>query len=259
MANAKTKGARIALEQELARWVVSDRRVRLFLRDDDATDATPALARLADISALRNIPLLLAAIPKFATAKLAIFLDEQPLITPCVHGYAHTNHAPASEKKMELGDHRALDIVIGELTAGRNKLQEMFGSKLSNLLVPPWNRISEDVARAAVGSGFTGISGFGWQLTNQDQVWVNTHVDIINWKSGKANKSLDVVLTELTTNLAIARENNYAPLGILTHHLVHDDSGWAMLDALFLLLEELAATEWLAADDLVGGNGAGEL
>jgi len=237
-----------ALTAELAIWSKEGRTPRLFLRDDDAVDITPALDRLAKLIAQWNIPLLLAIIPNYATAELAKFVATNPLITPAVHGYAHKNHAPPDEKKIELGDHRPDDIVIGELKTGREILHQMFGTRLSDLLVPPWNRISENVARAALRSGFSGISGFGWSKPSKSRV--NTHIDIIDWKNGKANKTIDMITGELATNLAIAREHNWAGVGILTHHLVHDENGWEVLGEFLSLIAMTDDFEWVVANKL---------
>jgi hypothetical protein len=250
MRESGVKIASDALSEELEKWTASNQIPRLFLRDDDAVELTPALSRLTGLCEQWNIPLLLAIIPKFANDDLGAFVSERVLLTPAVHGYSHANYAGDSEKNTELGAHRPLNEVLSELELGRDKLGEMFGKRLSKILVPPWNRIGDQVALRIAEAGFYGISGFGWKIPVSNVVWVNTHIDIIEWKRGKTAKSFEDVVTELVRHLKTAREREFSPVGILTHHLKHDEKSWDMIAGLFHLLGARASVEWARADDL---------
>jgi hypothetical protein len=57
------------------------------------------------------------------------------------HGYAHRNHAPPDERKMELGRHRDVETTIADLARGRDVLERSLGERFFDILVPPWNRI----------------------------------------------------------------------------------------------------------------------
>jgi len=46
-----------------------------------------------------------------------------------------------------------------------------------------------------------------------------------------------------------ARLGNRHPIGILTHHLDHDESAWKFLDALFQAT--VTDAHWCAADQLI--------
>lgn len=118
------------------------RTVQLWLRDDDAIAPTAALSLLLDLSARWNAPMTIAAIPANATTALARLLIELPLISVAVHGWDHTNHAPASEKKQELGLHRGEEAVLARLAEGLERIAGLFGDRAVPLLVPPWNRIA---------------------------------------------------------------------------------------------------------------------
>ncbi len=131
-----------AIDEELARWREAGREPVLWWRDDDATDATPALDRLLDLQREAKVPLALAIVPANATAALAERLAQTPGVDLLQHGYAHTNHAPAPDKKMELGPHRPAMFVLGELGTGRMALERLFGNRVLPVLVPPWNRIA---------------------------------------------------------------------------------------------------------------------
>src|SRR6185503_10324812 len=87
-------------------------------RDDDAETVTPALDRLLLLAGRHGLPLALAVVPKRATEDLANRLASEPNVGVLQHGWGHHNHAPAGERKMELGDHRPLGEVVWELRTG---------------------------------------------------------------------------------------------------------------------------------------------
>jgi len=236
-----------ALYGELEKW--GESKPRLFLRDDDAFDATEALEKLISPCEDFNVPLLLATIPKPATRQLAERIRTTSLVTGAVHGYCHKNHSPKGEKTCELGRHRPLEEVLGELREGRAKLLDLFDGKLSDLLVPPWNRIHDEIIAEIEQLGFRGLSADGWLKQPMPVKTVNAHVDIMHWSGGKISREHNWVLDKLTVNLEIARQKGNRAVGILSHHLAHDDKAWAMLRKLFKLLND--KVEWVAADILI--------
>src|SRR5262245_24753752 len=168
------------LEAELARWQNAGRVADLWLRDDDAVQPTSALDRLVNASAGAAIPLTLAVIPARVERSLAERVASEPALTAAVHGWAHANHAPADEKKQELGPHRAADIVLGELSDARIIVDSLFGAAALPMLVPPWNRIDPALLPSLAGIGFTAVSAFGRAKTAPIRT-LNTHVDLIDW------------------------------------------------------------------------------
>jgi hypothetical protein len=238
-----------ALESELLEWQAAGKTPRFFLRDDDAIEDTPALRRLFDASERAAAPLLLASIPAHAQPSLGRAVRGFALATGAVHGHAHSNHAPAGQKPCELDQYRPLDVVLGELRHDREKLLDLFGGRLSGLLVPPWNRIHDAVAEHVHEAGFTGISAHGWltQPPVHRLASVNAHIDIVHWSGGRKGRDWAWMETELARALREARLRGYRAIGILTHHLVHDDQAW-------LVLEETIAFAahngigWVAAD-----------
>ena len=89
------------LEQALD--VAGDTPVEFWLRDDDAVGDTQHLRRLAAWAQKHATEVLLAVIPASIESSLAPALRELKHLRPCVHGWAHRNHAPPGEKKQELG------------------------------------------------------------------------------------------------------------------------------------------------------------
>ncbi len=222
------------LVDELARWVDAGLSPRLWLRDDDAVAPTPGLERLIALSAHCQAPVLLAVIAEPAQAALAERLADVVLLRPCQHGYAHRNHAGEGERAVELGGQRSLEVIGHELAAGRQRLIALFGDRLSRILVPPWNRIDENLVGRLPALGFSTLSTFGPPrfdgIAGLEEL--NCHVDLIDWRGGRVGKSPERLEGELVSAFALAREEGGRAVGFLTHHLAHDAQAWASLDTL---------------------------
>ena len=69
-----------------------------------------------------------------------------------------------------------------------------------------------------------------------------THVDIMDWRArtGRTAGEVDADLANWIARLA----DDAQPLGLLTHHLAHDETAWAVLDALLELLAGHPAAAW---------------
>ncbi len=237
------------LEAELCKWRAAGRRPLLWWRDDDAVAVTPELERLAQITGNANVDVLLAVIPAHVDGGLAEYLAQQDHLKPCLHGWSHENHAPAGEKKCELGHHRELDVVLDEIAAGRQRLSDLFGSGFVPVLVPPWNRMRKDLAARLCEAGIRAFSTFSHKRSHPE-IQVNTHVDVMNWKAagGAAGKATDQVLDELAAALGTSRANGGYPVGVLTHHLVHDEAAWSSLSCLLAYAE----LEWVPFEEALG-------
>lgn len=247
--------ARDAFEAELAAWQVDGRRPRLFWRDDDAVADTQQLRRLIALAERHEAPLLVAAIPAHAEPSLGALLRASARTTGAVHGWAHADHAPVGEKPCEIGRHRPLETVLGELRAGREKLGDMLDGRVSGLLVPPWNRIHDEVLAHIGEAGFAGVSTHGWADARVPAATVNVHVDNIHWSGGRVGREAEWIFAELARNLGEARRRGHRAVGVLTHHLAHDEKAWAGIET---ILEHLGhgRADWVAADDLLGETAA---
>src|SRR5579859_2543429 len=116
-----------ALEAELDIWQAAGRTASFWWRDDDAIAATSALDRLLGLA--EDIPVALAVIPANAEAGLGERLARTPGVAVLQHGWRHANHAPAGERKSELGSHRPLSQRLDELRLGGERLHALFGPR----------------------------------------------------------------------------------------------------------------------------------
>jgi peptidoglycan/xylan/chitin deacetylase (PgdA/CDA1 family) len=226
------------IERELGRWHRGGLTPRFWLRDDDATRPTPALDRLLGLIRASDVPVLLAVIPADATEALAETIRDEPLVTPAVHGYAHRRHTADGAPPMELGGERPVAEILAELRTGRARLRDLFGERLSGILVPPWNRLSRKVAARLHEIGFTALSTNSWHEDGSFLPQLNTHIDIVDWANGRRGRTVEWAMRELLRRLKQARKRGGAPLGILAHHLFHDEQAWATLEALIRYLKE---------------------
>ena len=218
------------LARELARWRAEGRALPLWWRDDDAVAPTPALEQLMALSDRLGLPLHLAVIPEPATEALADICRGLLGVVPMVHGWAHANHAAQGQKKAEFGAPR--EGQAKEAAAGLARLRALFDDDLLAVFVPPWNRLDAALLPALAGMGFAGISTFtprAARLEAPGLVQINAHVDPIDWRGGGGLLPEDALLARITETLAARRTgatDATEPLGLLTHHLVHDAALW---------------------------------
>jgi hypothetical protein len=217
----------VALLDEAA---TEGRTLQFWWRDDDAEDVTPALERLLSLASRFDLPLALAIVPKGATGTLAARLKQETRVAVLQHGWAHANHAAESEKKIELGGTQPLSETLDELRRGRALLQSLMGEKLLPTLVPPWNRIANDVRERLPDLGFTGLSTAGPADTEHQ---VNTHLDIFAWRPARRPLTRAEAYSRLSAEVERRIAGSDEPIGILTHHLVHEDASWALLEEIF--------------------------
>lgn len=237
------------LPEALGRWRDAGRRPNFWLRDDDAIEPTPALDRLVALTAKYDVPLGLAVIPAHAGEALARHVADKPHVTALVHGWSHDNHAPLRDKKQELGLHRPAGIVLGELAQALRRIEYLFGARSAPLLVPPWNRIDVGLIPQLTGLGYRGLSVFGPPKPAPIRI-VNSTVDIIDWHGTRGCRDHGVLVGEIVEQLDAALANpGQPPIGVLTHHLVHDEAAWDFLERLFEV--EARSGHWRSVNELL--------
>jgi len=234
------------LREAFRRAAEAGRPARLWLRDDDAVRVTPALERLADITSAVHVPVVLSVIPQPAEDDLGVWVQERPYLSAAVHGYAHRNHAPEGAKRQELGRYRPLAVTKAELLAGRERIAALFGAHALPMLVPPWNNIDPTLIPELPSLGFRCLSAFGPESGYARAPGlriVNTHVDPIDWRGTRGCRPHEQLAAELLRLVQGQEPAPSAPIGVLTHHLAHDDDAWAFIERLIETAHGLARWE----------------
>lgn len=236
---------------ELARWDHAGRTASFWLRDDDAVAPAAALDRLLDITRGPAVPLALAVIPAHTGQALAGRLSDEPHASVLVHGWSHDNHAPDGAKKQELGLQRPRDIVLGELTEGLSAISRLHAARALPVLVPPWNRIEPALIADLVPLGFAALSVFGRPKPASIRM-LNANVDIMDWHGTRRCRDHGVLVGEIVARLEQARMHGADPVGLLTHHLVHDEMAWSFLENLFEITARHRACRWRSVAEMLG-------
>lgn len=222
------------LRSELDCWSAAGRQIRLWLRDDDAIAASPALDRLATLPERHGLPVLLAVIPMLAEPSLGRALRQMPLLRPCQHGTWHRNHAEPPAKKSEFGPSRDAVELDAEIATASRHLADVLETAPLPVFVPPWNRIDPAHAARLPALGFHALSCFrGYRLRPEGGPrLINTALDIIDWTS-RTGRRADDLLAECCRLLGSLRAegDGDTAFGLLLHHRDHDEMAWGFLDA----------------------------
>lgn len=248
------------VRHELDRWAAAGLRVRLWWRDDDAGADTPQLRRLAALARRYDLPVGLASIPQRIEPSLpAAVTDERGALVPQVHGLAHINHA-TPRRPAEFGPERPRTAVEAELSQALKGFRAAFPDA-APVFVPPFNRIGAQVVRALPDLGFSGLSAWperperlliryldaGGVLppvprrAAARRFRIDAHISVIAWEGGAHAADAERLGRWTAALLKLRRlgcADAGAPVGLLTHHLDHDEQIWTLTER---VLETLAA------------------
>lgn len=221
------------------------RKVSFWWRDDDAIEPTLALDRMLEIANRHEVDIALAVIPKTATEVLAERIADEPHAWVLQHGWQHQNfqRKDLGEKAAELGTRRDPAELMPQLAEGRRRLDILFGGKFIPAMVPPWNRIAPEISRRLPEIGLAGLSSFTWFNFPRAQQ-VQSHVDIIKWKKHVRFIGWDSARLRFDLQLTRRRNTGGEPLGLLTHHLVHDDGCFEFLEEFLAIAAHHEGADW---------------
>lgn len=228
--------------------------VRFWWRDDDAGRAHPRLDRLLGLARTLELPLALAVVPAWLEPAVAAAILATPEAAVLQHGWAHADHARPGERKIELGGAADRAELAACLREGSRRLVEAFGRRALPVLVPPWNRIAPDVVGMLPGLGFRVLSV--WDEGDLGPMpaglaRLDVHVDPIDWRRGRRWMGLAAFARLLADRIAAADR----PIGLVTHHLVTDESAWAELERVLRVLRDHPRARLMPVECLVQGVG----
>ena len=229
-----------SLRTELGRWREAGQRPRLCWRDDDARTATRRLHRLIVQAARAELPLCLAVIPDGLDPDLSVAVQPYEQIAVLQHGLRHVDDTGAPS---EFRPDEPAAQVAARLTQGWSAL-EHFPRRLP-VYVPPWNALSPNVEAALPLSGHQAVSAWGG-LSRPGRV--DVHLDLMRWRGGARFAGSERVLHRLAGLLRSRRRASLweEPIGLLTHHLVHDEAAWRFLDQFLLFPPIQDCVDWPA-------------
>ncbi len=265
------------LEHELAKWKGQGLKARFWLRDDDAIRVTPALNRLADVADKFKKRIGLAVIPaKLEQSLIDALRNDQHHFFPMCHGLHHANYGTVFAPD-EFGPARSIDALRRDAAEALKIFMSAFPST-APYFVPPYCMISKTFEQELAQIGFAGLSNVPSTvarklsslnartgllplnllptvstLVTAGSSDLSVHIDLIDWKRKSAHSRVNIeakVLGELRM-----RRKHYispdTPIGILAHHLVHDNQIWLALEDLLAFLDSHEAAEFPALESLI--------
>ena len=234
------------LEHELAIWRRAWKAPVLWWRDDDCREPTWQLDRLLYLRA--GLPITLAVIPDRDLGPLAKRLEGAEGVSIAQHGVDHENRLPEPGPRSEFPTDTTQEAVNAQVTAGRARLTAAGLAPL--VFVPPWNEADHRLKAAILAAGYSTYSVGIYGEASPDLKHIGAQVDVLRWK-GKPHfrgqrRIFDALRSELEQRRLSGRFDE--PIGLLTHHLVHDESTWAFLDWFFKFSR--SRFEWRSLDSL---------
>jgi hypothetical protein len=224
---------------ELARWKAAGHAPTFWWRDDDARRPTPALDRLLALSARFDAPITIAAVPDGDVAALAQACRGVPHAELAIHGFRHENRAPPGRPSGEVNDQDGLAEVMSDLGAAMEAFRR--AGVTPRLFVPPWNNAHPTLKQALELQGLQ-LSCYGEMRRAAEPGRLDAHLDFMRWKPRARFRGAVRFLLRARRLLAERRLNGAwdQPLGLLTHHLDHDEPAWRFLEAFLPVAKPVA-------------------
>jgi hypothetical protein len=257
-------------QRELDCWACQGLQATFWVRDDDAVRTSDPLARLHDLAEKHDITIGLAVIPAGLHPSLPEYIRRDGRrFHPMCHGWRHVNHARTGRRPGEFGRDRPTSSLVDDARLAQRAFSRYF-SDTEAVFVPPFGRISRTLVTVLPEIGFSGISGAaGWlerklsrladwnihvprvaSLCRSHVPRLDVQIDPIDWRGRTAHDP--AVISQALVRCLRARRSGLLdsklPIGLVTHHLDHDESVWLACDALLQLLRRHEATNFLHVD-----------
>lgn len=206
--------------------------IGFWWRDDDLDQSSPALLQMLDVLQENGVTPLLATVPGRLHPS-AIEATAPYSVRFALHGWMHQSHSTPPAKKSEYGPERPMALRLSEIKDGRLKISVAAGDRALPWFVPPWNRIDEALLPYLPEQGIEVLSAFETLSKPVREVAglsrLDTHVDLIDWKSGQRPLSSDGICFALADWVERRLEDitqTHKPIGVLSHHLVTANESW---------------------------------
>jgi peptidoglycan/xylan/chitin deacetylase (PgdA/CDA1 family) len=134
----------------------------IFFRADDVAAPGRNFAKLMDIFRRHRVPLCLAVVPAWLTARRWQYLkglgaEESSLWCWHQHGWRHVNHE-IDGKKQEFGASRSRLDIKRDLVQGKRRLEDLMEAEFFPVFTPPWNRCSFSTLQLLRELGYAAVS-----------------------------------------------------------------------------------------------------
>jgi hypothetical protein len=244
--------SRLLLALELRAWRRADQCAVLWWRDDDAGAATDSLRRLLALATQHDVPLALAVIPADSTPQTVALVNATPGVTVLQHGVDHRNALPEPGPRGQFVDDADAGSMARAILSARAAIS-LF-QKRASVYVPPWNRIQPQLERALRLAGIAALSANG---DPGHTGRIDVHVDILRWKGQARFRGSGRVYDRLRRELRQRRRHGAwtRPIGLLTHHLDHDQRAWRFLERLFAWTNWNRSTRWISVSEALKAAG----
>jgi hypothetical protein len=248
----------LSLVLEAGRWRRAGYTARLWWRDDDAAGASARLDQLLRISWESGTPLTLAVVPSGDMASLGARLAGVSLVSVAQHGVDHQNRRTGPAAGEFPHDWPQGDLEIA-LRRGWSLVQTLPGAQ--PVYVPPWNDAHPALEAALSACGYAGWSASGQVDDGLPGALprADAHLDLLRWRGGARFRGKGRFLGELAAQMRRRRKAGlwHAPIGLLTHHLAHDDQAWRFLADVLRWTARRAEFTWISLPDLIREAGEG--
>ena len=220
--------ALLRLDRELALWRKAGRAPAMWWRDDDARTPTPELDRLLNVAS--GAPLSLAIIPDGDLPALAKRLDGVPGVTIAQHGVDHENRRAYGEARSEFTFGTPGATIARAVLTARRRMEDAGLAPV--FFTPPWNESDAPLLQAIKTAGYPAYSVGIYGRPEEGLLHFGAQVDFLRWKGAPRFRSSGRILNALRRQLEWRRTTDRfaKPVGILTHHLVHDEATWRGLE-----------------------------
>jgi len=211
---------------------------RIFFRADDIAVPGPRFTRLMDVFSRYQVPLCLAVVPAWLTpprwqALQAAGKNAASLWCWHQHGWRHVNHERQG-KKQEFGPGRSLDRIAGDIQHGRQRLQDLMGTRFYPVFTPPWNRCDARTLEVLKKMDFAAVSrsqGSAAPVSpGLPDYYIN--VDLHTRREKDPAAGWQNLFAELRQAIA----SNHC--GIMIHHRMMNEAAFDFMEMLLKILAE---------------------